>query len=228
MPMYREVNRDFFKKWTPEMAYVLGFFAADGTLTMNARGAKYFDLELTDQVVVRAIRRALASSHKITRIPNSGKEKTSYRLQIGSKTIYDDLQKLGFTQRKAERMVMPKIPRTLLGSFVRGYFDGDGHVWMGSVHKRRKTQSLVIQSVFTSGSRVFLEELSKLLVGLGIVGKIYCQSTYYRLSLSIIGSLKLYELMYSDMDCSSIYLKRKKDVFECFIKKRKSGRSSIG
>ncbi len=32
MPIYKTKNEAFFKKWTPEMAYVLGFFTADGTI----------------------------------------------------------------------------------------------------------------------------------------------------------------------------------------------------
>jgi hypothetical protein len=30
--MRRTVNQDFFKKWTPEMAYVLGLWFADGCI----------------------------------------------------------------------------------------------------------------------------------------------------------------------------------------------------
>jgi len=33
VPIHRNVNKDFFKKWTPEMAYVLWLLDADGYIT---------------------------------------------------------------------------------------------------------------------------------------------------------------------------------------------------
>src|SRR3989338_4819696 len=36
------INVGFFKKWSSEMAYVLGFFAADGCMYINPRGSRYF------------------------------------------------------------------------------------------------------------------------------------------------------------------------------------------
>jgi len=43
MPIYKTKNENFFKKWTPEMAYVLGFFAADGSMVKNKRGACFIE-----------------------------------------------------------------------------------------------------------------------------------------------------------------------------------------
>jgi hypothetical protein len=48
MPVHKEINHDFFKNWSPEMAYILGFFAADGTMIKNRRGAHFIELEITD------------------------------------------------------------------------------------------------------------------------------------------------------------------------------------
>jgi hypothetical protein len=41
MPIHKKVNQDFFKKWSPEMAYILGFFTADGSMAKNKRGAHF-------------------------------------------------------------------------------------------------------------------------------------------------------------------------------------------
>lgn len=40
------------------------------------------------------------------------------------------------------------------------------------------------------------------------------KGSYYRLTYSILGSLKLYNFMYNDRDTSDLFLKRKRDVFE--------------
>jgi len=219
--MHREVDRDFFKTWTPDMAYILGYLAADGTLSTSTGGAKYISLEIVDRDILVAYRRALRSNHKIARIKNYGSAQDTFRVQIGSKVMYNDLQKLGFTEKKTHRLTMPNVPDDVFGDFVRGYFDGDGHVWVGKIHKKRKTQSIAIESVFTSGTKAFLVCLGKRLSERGIHGAIHCQNGYYRLSFSIISSIKLYELMYGEMASPSIYLRRKKTVFDTFIKQRK-------
>lgn len=223
MPIYREVNRDFFKTWTPEMAYVLGFFAADGTLTTSIRGAKYFDIQVCDKDLVYKIRSVMKSNHKVLYKKGRGNHKDLFRLQIGSKEIYKDLTKIGFVERKTMRLVLPSMPDSVFGDFVRGYFDGDGNVWVGLMHKERVTQTHVITSAFTSGTKAFLLDLQKQLANRGMRGNMYCQETFYRLSLSIISSLKLYELMYGNMGQSKLCLKRKKRVFEHYIQRRNKG-----
>ena len=49
MPIYKTYNKNFFKIWTAEMAYVLGFFAADGNLMRPKLGGYYFSLEIGDK-----------------------------------------------------------------------------------------------------------------------------------------------------------------------------------
>jgi len=41
MPVFKSINKDFFKKWSLDMVYVLGFFAADGYITVNKRGDNF-------------------------------------------------------------------------------------------------------------------------------------------------------------------------------------------
>jgi hypothetical protein len=48
MSIYRAKNENFFKKWSPEMAYVLGFFTADGNMLKNKRGAHFIEFNTTD------------------------------------------------------------------------------------------------------------------------------------------------------------------------------------
>jgi len=117
-------------------------------------------------------------------------------------------------------LVIPKISDKYFRDFVRGYFDGDGNVWTGFIHKERKTKSLAIQTVFTSCSSNFLSDLKDRLSGMGIHGGniIAKEDRYYKLQYSIINSLKLYDFMYNHniKDSQGLYLERKKKVFEKF------------
>jgi len=148
-------------------------------------------------------------------------ESARYRLQIGSKKMCGDLLRLGVTPGKTKRMSLPKIPPQHLPHFVRGYFDGDGNIWIGYLNKYRKTPTLVVQVTFTSGSKEFLYGLKKELRKVGIQGgALYSPTTkdFCRLSFSTLDALKLREIMYNKRP--KLYLKRKKLRFDRFQQMR--------
>ena len=219
MPVYKKINRDFFKVLTTQVAYVLGFFAADGGLTKTNRGTYFITFNSADRGLIEVVKKAMGSEHKISkRISDNG---VWYRLQIGSKEMFHDILKIGLGPNKAKRMRIPKIPKSVLRDFVRGYFDGDGNVWHGLAHKNSLMPNRVLQVAFTSASQAFLHDLhSKLRVG-GIIGGSIVKvkdKNCHRLQLSTSDALKLYEIMYNVPH--RLYLKRKRLVFEKFIKMR--------
>jgi len=222
MPIYRKVNKDFFKKWTPEMAYVLGFFAADGYMTLNKRGAHFWSIHITDKLLLEEIKKSIKSEHKISIKIKKDNEKTGYRLQIGSKEMYNDLYNLGMRQNKTKSLAVPKVPNKYFNHFVRGYFDGDGNVWVGYVHKERKTRLRTIRTIFTSCSEIFLQGIKNKLednnIQKGVLRK--GKGNYYTLTYSVLSSLKLYDFMYNDLGISKLLLNRKKVIFERYIKMR--------
>lgn len=206
------------------MVYVLGFFAADGYITVNKRGGQFWCIEITDKLLLESIKKVIKAEHTIgIRLPKRSNEKISYRLQIGSIEMCNDLRKLGFLERKTKSLVIPNIPKKYFYSFARGYFDGDGNVWSGLMHKERRTQTHVIFTAFTSCSYLFLEELQKRLIPFGIQGGSLYKSKkrqFSRLQFSTKNTLKLYDFMYNGLSTSELFLKRKKDVFEKYIKMR--------
>lgn len=219
MPIYKKVNKDFFKKWSPETAYVLGFFAADGSIDVNERGSHYFSIQICDKKLLESIKKALGSNHKISKRDGKRNEQDKYRLQIGSVEMCNDLRKLGLFEEKTKNMAVPIVPKRFIGHFVRGYFDGDGNVWVGNIHKKRKTQSVAIQTAFTSCSKRFLMQLRDRLQYYGCKGSMTCQKTYYRLSYSVLDSIILWNLMYKGSH-TTLFLMRKKKVFDKFIRAR--------
>ena len=62
----KKVNKDFFKKWSSNMAYVLGFFSADGYITVNRRGGQFWCIQITDKKLLEQIKKAIESEHKIS------------------------------------------------------------------------------------------------------------------------------------------------------------------
>lgn len=200
------------------MAYVLGFFAADGNMIRNKRGAHFVSFYSTDRELLEEIKLNLKSNHKISaRKLNAVEHKQSYVLQIGSKEIFKDLKSLGLTPNKSLTIRMPTVSKKYLPHFLRGYFDGDGHVSVSTYQKRdRKNKSTIIITGFTSGSNKFLEELWKALKKHRIIegGTLY-HTDGYHLCFSTHDSLRLYNFMYQKE--KNLYLGRKKSIFEHYF-----------
>lgn len=222
--MHRAINKDFFKKWSPEMAYVLGFFAADGYMTLNGRGGHFWNIQIVDRDILEGIKKEIQSEHKISTRTRKGNEQVMYRLQIGSKEMCNDLLKLGFTPNKTKSLAVPNVPKKYFAHFVRGYFDGDGNVWVGYVHKERETKLRTIRTVFTSCSGAFLEAMREQLEGFDIHKGVLSRGkgNYYRLTYSVNGSLKLSDFMYNHKVSvpDGLFLERKRRRFEEFVKMR--------
>jgi intein/homing endonuclease len=155
------------------------------------------------------------SNHSVSkRKSNTG---AVYRIQVGSKVIYEDLINRGYAPTKTKRMRVPVIPKKYISDFIRGYFDGDGNVWIGFVNRQRTNPTKVIQVSFTSGSDEFLKDVLTILRTKGIQGgSIYSSKVknFSRLTFSTKDALKIGEIMYNNDP--KLYLKRKRLRFDQF------------
>lgn len=221
-PVFRDVDERFFKKWTPEMAYVLGYFAADGSMIQNKRGAHFIEFTSTDKVLIENVRYFLKSEHHISvREGKNAHQNTMFRLQIGSKQMFSDLADLGFSQNKSKSLAFPRVPVHMLSHFIRGYFDGDGNVYFKEHFSKEKGHPIwVFTSGFTSGSLVFLEMLHTTLKEYGIIGgsiKTKQKQSGHELVLSRKDSVALWRFMYNNAP-ARMYLLRKRKIFERAIR----------
>ncbi|MFM2340145.1 MAG: hypothetical protein RLZZ360_781 [Candidatus Parcubacteria bacterium] len=224
MPIPKNYNKDFFKTWSSDMAYILGFLYADGNIVKTKRGTHFVAIYTADKDLLTQMQTSLGSDHKIAaRMSNTG---AVYRLQIGSQKWFEDLHEIGLKPNKTNRMSLPDLPSQFIGDFIRGYFDGDGNVWTGLIHKDRPTKHTVLQVAFTSASLEFLKELQTSLKVLGVIGGSVRNSNkgnYARLSFSTEDALTIHKIMYNG--AHKLYLPRKKQVFDKFVN---CGGSSTG
>lgn len=218
----KNINKNFFKTWSGDMAYTLGFILADGTFDITKRGGYYFGLHITDYEILDKIRKIMGSNHKISKRSVKEGEKPRYRLQIGSKEMCNDLLALGVVPKKTKQFDLPNIPNKYLFDLVRGYFDGDGNVWCGYINKDRIKKTYVLQLTFTSGNVEFIRNLKLLLNDRGVSGGgiYHCSKRdFARLTFSTRSALFLYKNMYKDCQ-NDLYIPRKKNRFTEFIKER--------
>lgn len=199
------------------MAYVLGFFAADGSMYRGGAGGYYFAFYSNNYEILEKIKFFLSSNHKI------GKRKISANcpnqrciIQIGSKKIYYDLLALGMTRNKSKTLQFPYIPVPYLRDFVRGYFDGDGNILFKKYfRKNRGKYKHYFATKFISGSYDFLESLrGKLIKHAGVSqGSFFEGTRSFVLSFAMKDSKRLCAFMYNGVENES-YLKRKYLIYK--------------
>lgn len=121
----RPKNHHFFKNWSEEMAYILGFITADGSI-IKSRYSHYlqFCLQKRDIDILNKMRKILAPKNKFSYY----KPENTLHFKVGSTTIYKDLLKLGITSNKTFSVKPPKIPKKFVRHYLRGFFDGDGSI----------------------------------------------------------------------------------------------------
>jgi len=124
------INLNFFKTWSDDMAYVLGFIASDGCVSQDFWGNPTeikIGLSSKDVDVLEKIKNMVNSNCKISKAIRNGYEYVFF--SIARKSMAQDINSLGITPKKSLTLKFPKIPQSHIKSFILGYFDGDGSVW---------------------------------------------------------------------------------------------------
>lgn len=188
------VNEDYFKTWSNNMAYILGFFFADG---MVARDAQIISFSQKEKGILENIRDEMQSNHPIIQNKDTG----VYILNINSKIMRTDLITLyDLMPNKARQIKFLQVPKQYLSHFIRGYFDGDGHV---------KYEKYFVNIV--GGSKQFMLTLRDHIENAGFKTKFVDYKTDFRVYVSGRKTLKQFSnWLYKN---KGLYLMRKYNIF---------------
>lgn len=197
------------------MAYVLGFWFADGYMRHEKSYRITFSSKDYDHL--ESIRKVIQTNTPLIQYKSHNKLEQNFTLILYSKNLYQQLQNLGGLRRKSLVMKWPTIPEIFLSDFLRGYFDGDGSVHLIKYKRTKdKHQQIELRSNFTSGSPIFLRTLCDLLTKkLGLASKKVCSygnGNQWKLGYGMNDTLKLLKFMYSQK--SSLYLERKYAIYQ--------------
>lgn len=208
---------------TEVKAYILGFIFADGSIYRSKSKDGYcleIGLNIRDAEFVELVRDEICPSRKIYY------RKRKVVLNISSKYLCETLMnKFNLTLNKSHNIYLDfninEIPLTLQRHFIRGFFDGDGHVGFRNRYKRTKagerialTKTTLNRFGFTSSHIKFLEYLSETFDKLGFKHRLYNRDKYtnnLHFTLNKVNSKIVYDFFYKD---SNYFLSRKKKSFE--------------
>lgn len=212
------VNEHYFDKIdTPEKAYILGFFYADGCNAVSSR-CIHFTLAEQDEEILIKIKECLEAEIEIEHLP--AKECNGYIgasqvcLKINSVYLNGVLTKLGAPEQKTFKIVFPDwLEKDLIRHFIRGYYDGDGCIYLS--HRR-------FAEVKITGNGIFLQQTGEILEDLGFHNVVRENKKNSKIGDLFIYSTKTTEKfldwLYED---ATIYLERKYKRYYTYFKENK-------
>jgi Mor family transcriptional regulator len=130
-------NYDFFKTESIESAYWAGFIMADGCLNDQHENRNWRTMVLAIGLSMQDIDH-LALFAETIGIGKQYIETTFNRamLRMSHPNFKADFERWGIVPRKTYNFVTPSIPDQLLPHYLRGWFDGDGHVKLSKNKER--------------------------------------------------------------------------------------------
>jgi len=205
----RPKNHHFFKKWSEEMAYILGFITADGSIIKSGYSHYLqFCLQKRDIDILNKMRKILAPKNKFSYY----KPENTLHFKVGSTTIYKDLMKLGITANKTFSVKPPKIPKAYLRHYLRGFFDGDGCIHL---FKRKDAKKIFpsISIISNISMATFLNTIFNKITGSRL--KPYKTLSKYENPMGTLrytcnNAFKILDFLYED---ATIYLNRKNKLY---------------
>lgn len=221
----KSVNNHYFDVIDNEhKAYWLGFLYADGCISSN-RPIINFTLNDKDINHIKAFKQDIESEHKISVrqlvCPKSNKLTVAATISFTSYNMREQLIAKGCVPKKSLILKFPDksifTNSDLVRHFIRGYFDGDGSVFISmEKHWRCGTITPVIHYRF-AGTKEFLEAVRD---EINLGGRITLTKKDHLYELAYKRRKKLFDFYKYLYKGATIWLPRKRDIFEKHIEEK--------
>jgi hypothetical protein len=208
-------NENYFEKINSnEKAYWLGLLFADGYVRKrkqsNGRhkqgGIMGISLKNGDEYLLEKLIIDLESTYKLRKQIKD--EFLSYKLEVNSSKMVDDLINLGCVPNKSLKLLPPNLSDEFISHFIRGYFDGDGSI--GKYDGRLKFSLLGTNELLTWILNYFKNK------GVKTTPKISKRKNIYTFQVNSTSDIELIQnILYTS--CNDYYLKRKKEKFKEYV-----------
>jgi intein-encoded DNA endonuclease-like protein len=214
-PRFDRPNVDYFENINcEEKVYWLGFIYADGCLFSNIHGYKLdIQLQIQDKHHLEKLASIFESKvYERSRFNNMLQKQTDFcSFVLYSKKAYCDLLNCGIEENKSyieNDQILTHIPIQFMNHFIRGFFDGDGHI---GYQDKSNGQG---QFGFT-GNKSLLSKIQNILIEIIGVSETNIHERQQNCCILQYGGnnnlMKIYNYMYNN---STIWLERKRIKFE--------------
>lgn len=207
-------NENYFKKIdTPNKAYFLGLIYADGCVFPKKNSCS-IKLTKEDNYILEEFKKDIDSQKPLSHTKSKLIKGTNYigkaqsKIELNSKTLIDDLEKLGVIQNKS---LVLKFPSEMpyMKDFIRGYFDGDGCIYNS---QKRIMLNFVGSEDFCKGFCNFLKSE----LDINVIAKQDKRgNSWYIYIHKIEDVLKFCKYIYEDENC--IKLNRKYEKYKTYL-----------
>ncbi len=128
------VNQEFFAMPSSSMAYVLGLTIADGYLGKRRSGRQFLSIKSIDKDLLETVSGLMQSQYGVYYCGDTDAGNPIWRIDVANEKLVSDLKCWGVHARKTFTVTYPDmLPDCFAPDFIRGLFDGDGHVSSGKV-----------------------------------------------------------------------------------------------
>lgn len=208
------LNWSFETIETEEQAYITGLIFADGYSSNSQMGIR---LKKCDKKLIERVKNYFSTEIKLQ------ENKADFGFVISSEKACENLKRVG-KKKTGEPISIPKMNPSLVRHFIRGYFDGDGTIFVCKSGKNH-----IFKSNICCVTVNILEEFKAILQKNNIdcsinkenrKGKVMrtpngictCSFDMYRLFICKKDSLeRFYHFLYDDC---TIWMERKRKIFE--------------
>ena len=208
-------NEDYFDTESPNMAWLLGFLASDGSIGLKDNTIK-IGLSKKDREILERIKEELSIENKINDYTTANGFDCS-ELRWTCQKHKNSLAKYNITPKKTFTLQPPySLDKKYWIDYIRGYFDGDGSINLIKNSNGRGNGNLRWQ--VGSAEPIILQWIVDYLFeeyGIPKVNVLQTSKdkkhTYYFIQYSSVSIRKIFDILYTPS--STLFLKRKKDKF---------------
>ena len=211
------MKEHFFQEIDEEAkAYFLGLLISDGNVFKDNTGRQAsisITLDLKDEYMLEKFKEVLQAN---TSVGYDGRG--CGQIAVRSNIMAEDLAKYGVVPRKSYNTYLPLISKEMMPHLIRGIFDGDGSI-MAKPNPSNDGHNRFLHSISFCGTHQLMEDISNyILENLGIKTAVYDYKDRNLSELKIQNIDNIAKFGYWIYRNSTIFLNRKKDIFNDFLK----------
>lgn len=211
------MKEHFFQEINEEAkAYFLGLLISDGNVFKDNTGRQAsisITLDLKDEYMLEKFKEVLQAN---TSVGHDGRG--CGQIAVRSNIMAEDLAKYGVVPRKSYNTYLPLISKEMMPHLIRGIFDGDGSI-MAKPNPSNDGHNRFLHSISFCGTHQLMVDISNyILENLGIKTTVYDYKDRNLSELKIQNIDNIAKFGYWIYRNSTIFLNRKKDIFNDFLK----------